>query len=148
MTPDQFRALCLGAGRALALSDAQALFNATDAYVDNVKIGVFHDETRDPEGVFCYADLGPIGPDASAVALMEEILAINLSLDGERGEVIGMERESRHLVLRVRLKEGQEPLHEGRLADELRRCAAQANALYENALSGVQRPEPARQADG
>lgn len=141
MTPDQFRALCLGAGRALALSDAEALFNATDAYVDNVKIGVFHDETRDPEGVFCYADLGPIGPDASAVALMEEILAINLSLDGERGEVIGMERESRHLVLRVRLRNTVEPVHEGLLAEQLQRCAKRANALYANALSGVERPQ-------
>ena len=52
----------------------------------------------------------------------------------------GLERDSRHLVLRVRLREDQEPLHEGRLAEELRRCAAQANALYDNALSGVERP--------
>ena len=140
MTPDQFRVLCRGAGRALGLRDAEALFNATDVYVDNVKIGVFHDETRDAEGIFCYADLGAIGPDANAVALLEEILAINLSLDGERGEVIGMERESRHLVLRVRLRNTMEPLHEGLLAEQLQRCARQANALYANALSGVERP--------
>lgn len=143
MTPDQFQELCRGAARALGLSDPNALFDGSEVYLDGVKLGTFHDEAEDPEGVFCYADLGPIGPQANPVELLEEVLAINLSLDGERGEVIGLERESRHLVLRVRLKEGQEPLHEGRLAEELRRCAAQANALYDNALSGVQRPEPA-----
>lgn len=143
MTPDQFQELCRGTARALGLSGAHALLDGQAVALDGVQVGTFHDEAEDPEGVFCYADLGAIGPRANPVELLEEVLAINLSLDGERGEVIGLERESRHLVLRVRLSEGQEPLHEGRLAEELRRCAAQANALYEGALSGVERPVPA-----
>ncbi|NCT98329.1 MAG: hypothetical protein GXD23_13245 [Comamonadaceae bacterium] len=140
MTPDQFQELCRGTARALGLSEPNALFNGGEVILDGVKVGAFHEEDQDPEGVFCYADLGPVGPDANPAELLEEALAINLSLDGERGEVIGLERESRHLVLRVRLNDAQEPMHEGRLADELRRCAAQANALYDSALSGVQRP--------
>lgn len=140
MTPDQFRALCRGTCLALGLSDPDALFNGSDARVDGVKVGAFHDEARDPVGIFCYADLGPIGPHANPVDLMEEVLAINLSLDGGRGEVIGLERESRHLVLRMRLCEEREAMHEGRLADELRRCASRANSLYDKALVGVERP--------
>ncbi|MGX5648704.1 CesT family type III secretion system chaperone [Hydrogenophaga borbori] len=140
MTPDQFQELCRGTARALGLRDPNALFTGGEVILDGVKVGAFHEEEHDPEGVFCYADLGPIGTQANPVELLEEVLAINLSLDGERGEVIGLERDSRHLVLRVRLREDQEPLHEGRLAEELRRCAAQANALYDNALSGVERP--------
>lgn len=143
MTPDQFRELCRGTSRALGLGESDALFDGRDLYVDGVKIGTFHEETQDPDGIFCYVDLGPIGPHANPVALMAEILALNLALDGERGEVIGLERESQHLVLRVRLREDQEPMHEGRLAEELRRCATLANSLYEDSLTGVERPSPA-----
>lgn len=140
MTPDQFHELCRGTARALGLSEPDALFKGNAVSLDEVKIGTFHDEAEDPDGVFCWADLGPINPQAIAVELLEEVLAINLSLDGERGEVIGLERESRHLVLRVRLDERREPLHEGRLAEELRRCSERANALYQGVLSGVERP--------
>jgi hypothetical protein len=140
MTPDQFFALCRGTSLALGLSDPDALFNGGDARVDGVKVGAFHDEARDPAGIFCYADLGSIGPDANPVDLMEEVLAINLSLDGGRGEVIGLERDSRHLVLRIRLFEDRDPMHEGHLADELRRCASRANSLCDSALIGVERP--------
>lgn len=142
MTPDQFRELCRGASRALGLSEADALFDGNDVYVDGVKVGSFHEEAEDPEGIYCYADLGSIGPLANPAELMAEVLAVNLTLDGQRGEVIGLERDSQHLVLRVRLIEGPELMHEGRLAEELRRCAQLANSLYEEHLVGVERPSP------
>jgi hypothetical protein len=140
MTPSQFRELCRGTSRALGLDTSDALFDGSEVCLDGVKVGTFHEEGEDAEAVFCYADLGPIGPQANPLSLMEEVLAINLSLDGRRGEVIGMERESRHLVLRVRLSDKAEALHEGRLAHELQRCAALANSLYGNVLFGVERP--------
>jgi hypothetical protein len=139
MTPDQFRELCRDASRVLGLADAEALFESRDTVLDGVKVGSFHDEAADPDGVFCYVDLGPIGPDARPVELMEEILALNLSLDGAMGEVIGMERESRHLVLRARLSEQQGSLDAHELAECLRHYAAVANDLFERVLFGVER---------
>lgn len=140
MTPDQFRELCRGASRLLDFQDLDALFESKDTRIDGVKLGVFHDEGEDPEGVYCYVDLGTIGPEANPLALMEELLAINLSLDASLGEVIGLERDSRHLVLRVRLNERHEPFHEGELAAQLQHYASIANELYRRVLMGVERP--------
>jgi hypothetical protein len=140
MTPDQFRELCRGASRLLDLSDPDALFESRDARVDGAKLGVFYNEEEDPEGVYCYVDLGAIGSAVHPQASMEEILAINLSLDASLGEVIGLERESRHLVLRVRLNERHEPFHEGELAAQLQHYAGIANELYRRVLTGVERP--------
>ena len=140
MTPDQFRELCRGASRLLDFNDPDALFESRDTRIDGVKLGVFHHDSEDPEGVYCYVDLGAIGPEANPLAMMEEVLAINLSLDASLGEVIGLERESRHLVLRVRLNEAHEPFHEVELAAQLRHYASIANALYDRVLIGVERP--------
>lgn len=140
MTPDQFRELCRGASRLLGFNDPHALFDNQDTRIDGVKLGVFHNDDEDPEGIYCYVDLGAIGSVVNPQALMEEILAINLSLDASLGEVIGMERESRHLVLRVRLNEAHEPFHEGELAEQLRHYAGIANELYARILIGVERP--------
>jgi hypothetical protein len=140
MTPNQFRELCRGTSRLLGFSDPDALFDNRDTRIDGVKLGVFHNGSEDPEGVYCYVDLGAIGPHANPQALIEDILALNLSLDASLGEVIGMERESRHLVLRVRLNERHEPFHEGELAEQLRHYARIANELYERVLLGVERP--------
>ncbi len=140
MTPDQFRELCRGASRLLDFQDLDALFESRDTRIDGVKLGVFHDDGEDPEGVYCYVDLGTIGPEAIPLALMEEVLAINLSLDASLGEVIGLERECRHLVLRVRLNERHEPFHEGELAAQLQHYAGIANELYRRVLTGVERP--------
>jgi hypothetical protein len=112
MTPDQFRELCRGASRALELSEPDALFEGADVRVDGAKLGVFHEDDWDA-GIYCYADLGAIEPTANAAELMEEILALNLELDAGLGEVIGIERESRHLVLRARLAESGAPMHGG-----------------------------------
>jgi hypothetical protein len=131
MTPDQFRELCRGASRLLDFNDHDALFESRDTRIDGVKLGVFHHDSE---------DLGAIGPEANPLAMMEEVLAINLSLDASLGEVIGLERESRHLVLRVRLNEAHEPFHEVELAAQLRHYASIANGLYDRVLIGVERP--------
>lgn len=140
MTPDQFRELCRGASRLLDLKDLDALFESRDTRIDGVKLGVFHHDGEDSEGVYCYVDLGAIDPEANSLAVMEEVLAINLSLDASLGEVIGLERESRHLVLRVRLNERHEPFHEGELAAQLQHYAGIANELYRRVLTDVERP--------
>lgn len=140
MTPVQFRELCRGASRLLDFKDIDALFESRDTRIDGVKLGVFHNDDEDPEGIYCYVDLGAMGSAANPQALMEEVLAINLSLDASLGEVIGLERDSRHLVLRVRLNERHEPFHEGELAAQLQHYAGIANELYRRVLTGVERP--------
>ena len=140
MTPDQFRELCRGTARALELSEPDALFEGADVHLDGVKVGVFHEDEWDPAGIYCYADLGAIEPTANTTELMEEVLALNLELDAGLGEVIGIERESRHLVLRARLTESGEPMHGSQLAEQLRSYAALANELYQKVLAGVARP--------
>ena len=140
MTPDQFRELCRGAAQLLELSDLDALFFAADVRVAGVKVGVFHEDEYDSGGVYCYADLGAIEPDANSTHLMEEVLALNLELDAALGEVIGIERLSRHLVLRARLVESGEAIHAGQLVEQLRNYAALANELYEHVLADLTRP--------
>lgn len=140
MTPDQFHELCRGAARQLGCADADALGQLGDVRIDGVKLGVFHREDADATGLFCYVDLGPIGPLANTDELMRQLMELNLALDGGLGEVIGMERDSGHLVLRARLDTEREPLHEGQLAEHLRGYAALANELYEHVLTGVERP--------
>ena len=140
MTPGQFRELCRGASHLLDLNDPDALFESRDTRIDGAKLGVFHNDDEDPEGIYCHVDLGAIGSSANPQALMEEVLAINLSLDASLGEVIGLERDSRHPVLRVRLNEAHEPFHEGELAAQLRHYAGIANELYRRVLTDVERP--------
>lgn len=139
MNPTDFHELCRGASRLLGLADVEALHDSRDTVLDGAKIGVFHDEAADPDGLYCYVDLGTIGPNAQPVALLEEILAINLSLDGDMGEVIGLERESRHLILRARLADTPGAVDAEVLADCLRHYAALANELLDDSLSGVER---------
>jgi hypothetical protein len=140
MTSNQFRELCRGAARVLNLSDIDALFDDAGVRIDGVRVGVFRKEGEEPPGVYCYADLGPVAPGANAVEMMEEALAVNLELDGIAGAVIGMERDSRHFVLRVRLPGGDGWIDETILAEELRSYAALANELYEKVLTGIERP--------
>lgn len=140
MTPDQFRELCRETSRALQLSDPDALFTGGDVRVDGVKLGIFHDERWDHAGIYCYADLGAIKSTANATHVMEEVLALNLELDASQGEGVGMERESKHLVLRARLAECGEQVHGGQVADQLRGYAALANELYQKVLTEVSRP--------
>jgi len=111
-----------------------------DVRVDGVKVGVFHEDEWDPLGIYCYADLGAIESTADTTQLMEEVLALNLELDARLGEVIGVERESRHLMLRARLAEEGELVHAGELAQQLHSYAALANELYQKVLAGVTRP--------
>jgi hypothetical protein len=141
MTPDQFRELCRGAARLLELGDPDALFLDADVRVAGVKVGVFHEDVYDSGGVYCYADLGAIEPNANATHLMEEVLALNLELDAALGEVIGIERQSRHLVLRARLADSGEGAHAGQIVDQLRNYAALANELYEHVLADLIRPK-------
>ena len=103
MTTAQFRDLCRSASYELNLSDPDALYDGSDVYVDSVKVGVLHEPSWDDKGIYCYVDLGAIEESAHSTELFQEILALNLELDAQRGEVIGIERDSRHLVLRARL---------------------------------------------
>lgn len=140
MTPDQFRELCRGTSSALQLSDPDALFEGADVRVNGVKLGMFHDERWDDAGIYCYVDLGAIKSTANAAHLMEEVLALNLELDASLGEVLGIERESKHLVLRARLTECGKQVHGGQVANQLRGYAALANELYQQVLAEVARP--------
>jgi len=141
MNLSQFRDLCRGAARVLDLADVEALFDDAAVRIDNVHVGVFHKVDADPPGVYCYADLGPADPGANAADLMEEALALNLELEGPVGAVIGLERESRHFVLRVHVAGDAESIDAQDLAEELRTCAKIANELYEKVLVGVVRPQ-------
>lgn len=143
MTSDQFRELCRGACRQLNESDTDAFFEGHGVLIDGVRLGVVHNEHIDPAGIYCCADLGEIGHQAEAARVMEELLALNLELNVARSETIGLERETRHLVLRARLAaDGEgEPLHEGFLAEQLRYYAGEANHLYEKVLVGIERPD-------
>ena len=140
MSPDQFRELCRSTARVLQLDRPNALFDDDDVYLDGVKVGLLHAEDWDQDGVFCYADLGSIDSFAAAPQLAEEVLALNLELDSALGEVIGIERQSRHLVFRARLDNGSKPLREAEVAEQLRSYAALANELYRTVLVDLSRP--------
>jgi hypothetical protein len=140
VSPDQFRELCRSTARVLQLDRPDALFDDDDVYLDGVKVGLLHAEDWDQDGVFCYADLGSIDSCAAAPQLAEEVLALNLELDSALGEVIGIERQSRHLVFRARLDNGSKPLREAEVAEQLRSYAALANELYRTVLVDLSRP--------
>lgn len=141
MTPDQFRELCRGTCRQLDHSDTEALFAGAGLLIDGVRLGLFHDENIDPHGIYCFADLGEIDalPDASRV--LEKLLSANLELNVARHETIGLEGDTRRLVLRARLWGDEAPAHEGYLAEQLRHQASVANELFETVLAGAQRPD-------
>lgn len=123
MTSDQFRELCRGTAHLLQLSDPDSLFDGADVRIDGVKMGVIHEGDWDQGGIYCYADLGVIESRGL-------------------GEVIGMERESRHVVLRATLQaEGDDELiHAGQLAEQLRNYASLADELYRQVLADITRP--------
>lgn len=141
MTPDQFRELCRATCRQLDHSDTEALFEGAGVLVDGVRLGLFHDETVDPLGIYCSIDLGEIDAHPDAQRVMENLLAINLELNVARSETIGLERETRRLVWRARLGGDEETAHEGYLAEQLRHYAGEAHALFERVLSGAARPD-------
>jgi hypothetical protein len=103
-------------------------------------MGVYHLGEWDEDAIYCYADLGAIESVADRAPVMEEVLTLNLELDAGQGEVIGIERDSRHLVLRVRLPEDRAPMDECELAEQLRSYAELANKLSEKVLIGVKHP--------
>ena len=141
MTTAQFRDLCRSASYELNLSDPEALYDGADVYVDSVKVGVFHAPSWDDKGIYCYVDLGAIeDSSAHSTELVQEILSLNLELDAELGEVIGIERESRHLVLRARLT--KDDVDGNQLATQLKGYAELATELYAKVLQGVVRPVP------
>ena len=138
-----FRDLCRSAAYELDLSDPEALYDGADVYVDSVKVGVFHAPSWDDKGIYCYVDLGAIEANESSAysaELLQEILSLNLELDAELGEVIGIERESRHLVLRARLT--KDDVDGNQLATQLKGYAELATELYAKVLRGVVRPVP------
>jgi hypothetical protein len=141
MTTDQFRELCRSASYELNLSDPDALYDGSDVYVDSVKIGVLHEPSWDEKGIYCYVDLGAIettDSSAHSAELFQEILSLNLELDAEMGEVIGIERESGHLVLRARLT--KDHVDGNQLAAQLKGYAELVTELYAKVLPGVMRP--------
>jgi len=105
-------------------------------------LGVFHLEDWDSEGIYCYVDLGSSADRSYSTETLEALMELNLVLDGNRGEVIGIERESRHLVLKAKLGTTAD-VHPGLLADGLRRYARLANQLYGNCLADLVRPAEA-----
>jgi hypothetical protein len=141
MNPDQFRELCRGTCRQLGESDTDALLEGAGVLIDGVRLGVFHKDEVDEAGVYCYADLGEIETQVDAARVMEELMALNLELDVGHNEVIGLERETRHLVLRARVCGEDETVHEGQLADRLTYYAGMANGLFDTVLGGVARPD-------
>jgi hypothetical protein len=141
MTTDQFRELCRSASYELNLSDPEALYDGSDVYVDRVKVGVLHEPSWDDKGIYCYVDLGAIEESSAySTELLQEILALNLELDAELGEVIGIERDSRHLVLRARL--AKDDVDGNQLATQLKGYAELSSELYAKVLRGVMRPVP------
>ena len=76
---------------------------------------------------------------AQAVSILGEVLAINLELDPGLGESIGMERNSRHLILRVQLPVTPD-LDEHVLVSRLKGYAELVNELYGGVLLQIARP--------
>jgi len=97
MTYEEFHAVCRAACLALNIEDPDALADGDDVFIDGVKLGVLHDEEVD-DNVHCYVDIGSIDPSPETASILQEVLAINLELDAPLGEVIGIERNSGHLV--------------------------------------------------
>ena len=141
MTTAQFRDLCRSASYELNLSEPEALYDGADVYVDSVKVGVFHEPSWDDKGIYCYVDLGAIDESSAYSAeLLQEILSLNLELDAELGEVIGIERESRPLNTACAHDQrgcGWQPA-----GNAAKGYAELATELYAKVLLGVVRPVP------
>ena len=138
MTDAKFREICRAACLLLNIEQTDALAEGGDVFIDGVKVGMFRDEALG-DALCCYVDIGSIEPSADTASILGEVLAINLELDPGLGESVGMERNSRHLVLRAQLPVTPN-LDEHVLVSRLKGYAELVNELYGGVLWQITRP--------
>lgn len=100
MTDSEFSELCIDIGRELGCDDITELAETGEIVLDDVRIGLFYSE--DDVAISCFVDVGFVD-EALRPVVFENILVLNLEINGVNGETLGFERNSGHLVLRANI---------------------------------------------
>jgi len=99
MTDSEFSELCIDIGRVLGCDDINELADTGEIILDDVRIGLFYTE-EEGDVISCFVDVGLI-EEAFRPTIFENILVLNLEINGLNGETLGFDRNSGHLVLRA-----------------------------------------------
>lgn len=99
MTNSEFSELCIDIGRKLGCDDINELADTGEIILDGVRIGLFYSEEEDL-AISCFVDVGFV-EEVLRPVIFENILVLNLEINGVNGETLGFERNSGHLVLRA-----------------------------------------------
>ncbi len=100
MTDSEFSELCIDISRELGCDDINELAETGEIVLDDVRIGLFYSE--DDVAISCFVDVGFV-EEALRPVVFENILVLNLEINGINGETLGFERNSGHLVLRANM---------------------------------------------
>jgi hypothetical protein len=115
MTDTEFTELCVDTCRCLDCDDIHQLADTGEIILDDVRFGLYY--SAETDGVIsCFVDVGLV-EDALRPAVFENILVLNLEINGLNGETLGYERNSGHLVLRANMLPGS-----GFTAEQLADC--------------------------
>lgn len=133
MNSFDFSDLCELTCEALGLPNTTVLGDEGEIELDGVRIGVFLDE-NDDSVIHCFTDLGEVPQEARCAAL-EDVLQLNLELDGGHGEAVGLDKENGRLVLRSAIPSTYEA---GDLAARFKEYAA-----FAKSYRPVDRSDPA-----
>lgn len=99
MTDSEFSEFCIDIGRVLGCDDINELADTGEMILDDVRIGLFYSE-EESDVISCFVDVGLV-EDALRPTVFENILVLNLEINGLNGETLGFDRNSGHLVLRA-----------------------------------------------
>lgn len=114
MSDSEFSALCIDISRELGNDDINELAETGEIVLDDVRIGLFYSE--EDVAISCFVDVGFV-EEALRPVVFENILVLNLEINGINGETLGFERNSGHLVLRATMM-----AKSGCTADQLAAC--------------------------
>ena len=101
MTDLEFTELCIDICRCLGCDDIYQLAESGEIILDDVRLGLYY--SAEAGGVIsCFVDVGLV-EDTLRSVVFENILVLNLEINGVNGETLGFERNSGHLVLRANM---------------------------------------------
>lgn len=104
MTDLEFTELCIDICRCLGCDDIYQLAESGEIILDDVRLGLYY--SAEAGGVIsCFVDVGLV-EDTLRSVVFENILVLNLEINGVNGESLGFERNSGHLVLRASILPG------------------------------------------
>ena len=101
MTDSEFSELCIAICRELGCDDLNELAETGEIILEDVRIGLYYTE-QDDEPISCFVDVGWV-EEALRATVFENILVLNLEINGVNGESLGFSRSSGHLVLRANI---------------------------------------------